>query len=95
VVGTIPFKTTIIFINFKSLYLGKDVGRALLPRDGVMYLNTFHEVLFILSQFMVLRQELMMFVERRILATLFQLGEHHIFLACWARELPMHTPHAE
>jgi hypothetical protein len=47
VVGTISSKTTLIFINLESLYLRKDVGRALLPRDGVMYLNTFREVLFI------------------------------------------------
>jgi hypothetical protein len=95
VVSTISFKTTLLIINLESLYLGKDVGRALILRDGAGDLNTFREVLFISSQFMVLRQELTMFVERRILATLGQPGEHHICLACWARELPVNTPRAE
>jgi len=95
VVVTISNKTTVDFINLESLYLGKDLGRALNLRNGVGDLNTFREVLFISSQFMVLRQELTMFVERRILATLVQPGEHHICLACWARELPVNTPRAE
>jgi hypothetical protein len=55
VVGTISFKTTLLFINLESLYLGKDVSRALILRDGASDLNTFREVLFISSQFMVLR----------------------------------------
>jgi hypothetical protein len=79
----------------ESLYLGKDFDGAPNLWIGVGDLNTFREVLFISSQFMVLGQELMMFVERRILATLGQPGEHHICLACWARELPMNTPRAE
>jgi hypothetical protein len=95
VFGTISNKTTIYFINFESLYLGKDLGTSHDVRNGVGDLNIFREVLFVLSEFMVLRQELTMFVERRILATLVQPGEHHSCLACWARELPMNTPRAE
>jgi hypothetical protein len=48
-----------------------------------------------LPQFMVLGLELPMFVERIILSTPFQPGEHHICLACWARELLVNTPRAE
>jgi hypothetical protein len=44
---------------------------------------------------MVLRQELMMFVKRRVLATLLQPGEHHRILAYWARELPVNTSPTE
>jgi hypothetical protein len=44
---------------------------------------------------MVKREELMMFIERRILATLLQLNEPQTFLAYWAWELPMNTPDAE
>jgi hypothetical protein len=93
--GTISNKTTVLFINLESLYLDKDVGGALDLRNGVGDLNMFREVLFISSQFMVLGQELTMFVKRRILDTLGQPGEHHICLSCWTRELLVNTPHAE
>jgi hypothetical protein len=44
---------------------------------------------------MVNREELSMFVEPRILATLLQPNEHQSYLAYWARELPVNTPAAE
>jgi hypothetical protein len=44
---------------------------------------------------MVKREELTMFVERRILATLLQPNEPQMFLAYWTWELPMNTPGVE
>jgi hypothetical protein len=44
---------------------------------------------------MVKREELSMFVERRILLTVLQPNEHQSRLAYWARELPMDTPAAK
>jgi hypothetical protein len=44
---------------------------------------------------MVTREELLMFIERRILATLLQPNEPKTFLAYWAWEPPVNTPGAE
>ena len=55
----------------------------------------FHKVLDASSKWMVKREELSMFVERRILATLHQPNEHQRCLAYWAWELPVNTPGAE
>ena len=55
----------------------------------------FHKVLDASSKWMVKREELSMFVERRILATLRQPNEHQRRLAYWAWELPVNTPAVE
>ena len=47
------------------------------------------------SEWMVKREELSMFVEQRILATLRQPNEHQRHLAYWAWELPVNTPATE
>jgi hypothetical protein len=44
---------------------------------------------------MVRREELYMFIERGIFATLLQQNEHKSFLANWAWELTVNTPGAE
>jgi hypothetical protein len=44
---------------------------------------------------MLKREELSMFIERRILATLLQPNEQQSCLAYWAWELPVNTPGAE
>jgi len=64
-------------------------------RWRVSYFNTFCKVLLISSEWMVKREELSMFVERRILATLPQPNEHQSCLAHWARKLPVNTPATE
>src|SRR6185369_5318591 len=64
-------------------------------RGKVQHFNTFREVLLIASEWMVKREELSMFVERRIFSTLSQPYEHQSCLAYWARELSVNTPAAE
>jgi hypothetical protein len=44
---------------------------------------------------MIKREELPMFIKRRILATLLQPNEPKTFLAYWAWILPVNTPSAE
>ena len=64
-------------------------------RGKVQNFDTFREVLLIASEWMVKREELSMFVERRIFPTLPQPYEHQSCLAYWARELSVNTPAAE
>ena len=64
-------------------------------RGRVQNFDTFREVLLIASEWMVKREELSMFVERRIFPTLPQPYEHQSCLAYWARELSVNTPAAE
>ena len=61
------------------------------PRCRVCHFDTFRKVLDVLSEWMVRREELMMPVKRRILATLLQPNEPHNFLAYWAGELLVDT----
>jgi hypothetical protein len=67
---TIPHKTTIFLIGHKSIYLSINLGTSHHLRWRVFHYDTFHKVLDVLSEWMVKREELTMFVERRILATL-------------------------
>jgi len=55
----------------------------------VHHFDTFRKTLNVFSKWMVKREELTMFVERRILATLLQPCEPHNFLTYWAWELPL------
>ena len=55
----------------------------------------FRKVLDVSSESMVKTKKLLMFVERRILATLCQPNEHQRSLAYWAWEPPMNTPATE
>jgi hypothetical protein len=88
---TISHKTT-SFIGHESIYLSTHLNTTLYARFRVYHCNTFRKVLDVLSEWMVRREELTMPVERRILATLLQPNEPHIFLAYWAWELPVDTP---
>jgi hypothetical protein len=91
---TISHKTTFL-IGHESIYLSMNLHTSHHPQFRVYYCDTFHKVLDVLSKWMVKREELTMFVERRILATLLQPNEPHTFLAYWAWELPLNTPDAE
>jgi hypothetical protein len=62
--------------------------------QGLSY-DTFRKVLDVLSEWMVKREELTMFVERRILVTLLQPNEPQMLLVYWAWELPINTPGAD
>ena len=90
---TISHKTT-FFIGHESIYLSMNLGTSLQVRSRVRHFDTFRKALDIFSEWMVKREELTMFVERRILATLLQPYEPHNFLAYWAWELPLNTPDA-
>ena len=56
VVRTISNKMFAVFMHFESLYLHKNLGRALNLRNGVGDLNTFHEVLDVPQQSDVIYQ---------------------------------------
>ena len=64
-------------------------------RGRVQNFDTFREVLFIASEWMVKREELSMFIERIIFSTLPQPYEHQSCLAYWVRELSVNTSAAE
>jgi hypothetical protein len=87
--------TTFLWIDHESIYLSMNLGTSHLLRFRVGHLDTFREVLGVLSECMVKREELSMLVERRKLATLLQPNELQCCLAYWAWELPMDTPGAE
>ena len=57
--------------------------------------DTFREILLIASEWMVKREELSMFIERRIFSTLPQPYEHQSCLTYWARKLSVNTPATE
>jgi hypothetical protein len=57
----------------------------------VYHYDIFSKVLDVLSKWMLRREELTMFVEGRILATLLQQNEPHALLAYWAGKLAMNT----
>jgi hypothetical protein len=83
------------WIDHETIYLLTDRGTSLHRRCKVYHRDIFHEVLLVSSECMVTREELPMFVERRILATLLQPNEPKTFLAYWAWELPVNTPGVE
>jgi hypothetical protein len=72
---TIPRKTTVSFIELESIYLSMNLSTGHHPWWRICHHDTFDEVLDVLSERMVKRQELSMSVERRILATLLQPDE--------------------
>jgi hypothetical protein len=92
---TISHKTTFFLIDHESIYLSMNLGTSHHPWCRFCQYDTFYKVLNVLSEWMVKRQKLSMFVERRILATLLQPNEPQTFLAYWAWELPVNTPYAE
>jgi hypothetical protein len=77
---TISHETT-IFVGHESVYLSTNLGPSPQAWSRVHHFDTFRKALDVFSEWMVKREELMMFVERRILATLLQPCEPHIFLA--------------
>jgi hypothetical protein len=77
---TISHKTT-IFIGHESVYLSMNLGPSPQAWSRVRHFDTFHKALDVFSEWMVKREELTMFVERRILTTLLQPCEPHSFLA--------------
>jgi hypothetical protein len=92
---TISHKTTFYLIDHESIYLSMNLGTSHHLRCRVCHYDTFREVLDVLSECLVKREELSMFVERRILATLPQPNEPQNFLAYWAWKLLVNTPGAE
>jgi hypothetical protein len=72
---TIPHKTTTFLIGHESIYMSMNLGTSHYLRWRVFHYDTFRKVLDVLSEWMVKREELTMFVERRILATLLQPNE--------------------
>jgi hypothetical protein len=87
---TISHKITIL-VGHESIYLSMNLGTSPQVRFRVYHFDTFHKALDVFSEWMVKREELMMFVERQILATLLQPCEPHSFLAYWAWKLPVNT----
>jgi hypothetical protein len=81
---TISCKTTFFFIPLESIYLSMNLGTGHHLQWRIYHYDTFHEVLDVLSERMVKREELSMFVERRILATHLQPDEPQSCLAYWA-----------
>jgi hypothetical protein len=67
---TISHETTSFFVGHESIYLSMNLGTSHHVRWGIIHYDTFREVLDVLSECMVKREELLMFVERRVLATL-------------------------
>jgi hypothetical protein len=72
-----------------------NMGTSHLLRFRVDHLDTFREVLGVLSECMVKREELSMLVKRRKLLTLLQPNELQSFFAYQAWELPVDTPGAK
>jgi hypothetical protein len=83
------------WIDHEIIYLLTDHGSTLHRRCKICHHDTFSEVLLVSSECMVMREELPMFVERRILATLLQPNEPKTFLVYWAWEPPVNIPGAE
>jgi hypothetical protein len=81
---TIPRKMTVSFIELESIYLSINLGIGQHPGWRIYHHDTFGEVLGVLSERMVKRQELSMLVKRQILATLLQPDKSHSCLANWA-----------
>ena len=87
--------TIFLWIDHESIYLSMNLGTSHLLRFRVGHLDTFREVLGVLFECIVKREELSMLVERRKLATLLQPNELQSCLAYRAWELPVDTPGAE
>jgi hypothetical protein len=88
-------QTPFFLIVLKSIYLSTNRGTCHHLRCRVYNYSTFCKVLDVSSECMVKREELSMFVKRRILATLPQPNELQSCLAYWAWELPVNTPSIE
>jgi hypothetical protein len=72
---TISQKTTFFLVDLESLYLSTSCGTSHHLLCKVYDFDTFRKVLDVSSECMVKREELSMFVKRRILATLLQPNE--------------------
>jgi ubiquinone biosynthesis protein Coq4 len=81
---TISHKTIILLIDDESIYLSMNLGTSHDLWCGVCHYDTFRKVLDVSSECMLKREELSMFVEQRILATLLQPNELQSRLAYWA-----------
>jgi hypothetical protein len=81
---TISRKTTFFFIPLQTIYLHMNLSTGHHLRWRICHHDTFREVLRVLSERMVKRKELSMFVKRRILATLLQPDEPQSGLTYWA-----------
>jgi hypothetical protein len=91
---TVSLKATLWF-DHETIYVLTNHGTGLDRRCKVCHRDTFGKVLDVSSEWMVKRQELSVFVERRVLATLRQPIELKVFLAYWAWALPLDTPAAK
>jgi hypothetical protein len=60
---TISHETTSFFIGHESIYLSMDLGTSQHVRWGIYDNDTFHEVLDVLSECMIKREELSMFIK--------------------------------
>jgi hypothetical protein len=67
---TIPHKTTTFWIGHESICMSMNLSTSDHLRCRDCYYDTFSKVLDVLSEWMLKRKELMMFVEGQILATL-------------------------
>jgi hypothetical protein len=92
---TISHKTIVLLIDDESIYLSTNLGTSHDLRCRICHYDTFRKVFDVSSKCMLKREELSMFIERRILATLLQPNEQQSCLAYWAWELPVNTPGAE
>jgi hypothetical protein len=92
---TISHEPTIFCIDPESIYLIMNLGTSHHLWCRVCNHDTFSKVLDVSSEWMLNREELSMFIERRILATLLQPNELQSCLAYGAWELAVHTPHAK
>jgi hypothetical protein len=88
---TISHKTIVLLIEDESIYLSMNLGTSHDLRCGIYHYDTFRKVFDVSSECMLKTEELLMFVERRILATLLQPNELQSCLAYWAWELPVNT----
>jgi hypothetical protein len=60
---TIPHKSTTFWIGHESIYLSMNLGNSDHLRCRVCHYDTFSKVLDVLSEWMLKREELTMFVE--------------------------------
>ena len=88
---TISHKTTFGIFS-ESIYLSMNRGTRHYRRCEICNYDTFCEAPNVLPKWMVSREELSMFVERRILTPFPQPNEHQSCLTCWAWELSLSTP---
>jgi hypothetical protein len=68
----VSHEATTCFFLYESIYPSMNLGTGHHLRCRLCHYDTFHKVHGVLHEWMVGREELTMFVERRILATLLE-----------------------